>query len=254
MNNFEDYAKYYDLLYHDKDYTKEVDYVESLFKSNLNGDINSILELGCGTGIHTKIFAERNYSIHAIDYSEEMISLAQKRASSKDHLEKIVFHKGDVRNYRTDEKFDAIISLFHVASYQTSEEDFENFIATARSHLKKGGIFIFDFWHKSAVLSEKPNLRIKRVKNKNHQLVRIAEPVIHTKRDVVDVNYEVFISDKKDNSYKSFKEKHPMRYFSCDFIKSKLIDIGFERTYFEEWLTKKVPSNKTWGVVSISFL
>ena len=37
MRQFGDlYSQYYDLLYRDKDYAGEVDYVESLIKSNTN--------------------------------------------------------------------------------------------------------------------------------------------------------------------------------------------------------------------------
>ncbi len=44
MNNFYEYAKYYDLLYREKDYLKETSYVENLLKKFRN-NIGSILEL-----------------------------------------------------------------------------------------------------------------------------------------------------------------------------------------------------------------
>ena len=45
----EEYANAYDDLYQDKDYEKECDYIEALFKQ-FNYKPETILDLGCGTG------------------------------------------------------------------------------------------------------------------------------------------------------------------------------------------------------------
>ena len=46
---FEDYAKYYNLLYQDKNYAEETDFVLGLL-TNDNRALHSLLDLGCGTG------------------------------------------------------------------------------------------------------------------------------------------------------------------------------------------------------------
>jgi len=48
---FERYAAYYDLLYRDKDYAAEVDYVLHTLHEAAP-QIKAVLELGCGTGRH----------------------------------------------------------------------------------------------------------------------------------------------------------------------------------------------------------
>ena len=45
MFNFNAYSKYYDLIYNNKDYSSEVDYVINLFKK-YGSNINNVLELG----------------------------------------------------------------------------------------------------------------------------------------------------------------------------------------------------------------
>ena len=57
--SFRKYAKYYDLIYKDKDYQKEVDFIENIFKITYKP--KSILEAGSGTGSYTKILLERGY-------------------------------------------------------------------------------------------------------------------------------------------------------------------------------------------------
>ncbi len=47
MENFKDYAIYYDLLYGDKDYKSETDYVVALL-SDQGINAGRVLEMGCG--------------------------------------------------------------------------------------------------------------------------------------------------------------------------------------------------------------
>jgi hypothetical protein len=37
------------------------------------------------------------------------------------------------------------VALFHVTSCQTSDDDLRAAMATARAHLRPGGVFLFDF-------------------------------------------------------------------------------------------------------------
>ena len=56
MSVFKDYSNYYDLLYSDKDYEAEADYIDHLIQKN-NPGAKTILNLGCGTGKHDFLLA-----------------------------------------------------------------------------------------------------------------------------------------------------------------------------------------------------
>ena len=84
------YAHYYELLYSDKNYEKEVDYIKS-FLSNYQNKESSILDLGCGTGNHAEIFASSGYSCTGIDSSKEMINIAKEKLSQNSSLQ---FYEG----------------------------------------------------------------------------------------------------------------------------------------------------------------
>lgn len=252
MNNFLDYAKYYDLLYQDKNYEAEVNYIEEIIFSDSARGPRSILELGCGTGIHTKLLVERGHSLHAIDLSSNMLEIARRRTADSDLVGRLEFDYGDVRDYRAGKKFDVVLSLFHVASYQSTNNDFDRFIQTAREHLNPGGVLLFDFWHKPAVLFKEPELRVKRCDSRLGHLVRIAEPKMNVEQDIVDVNYQIFISDKDKGVYRTFSESHKMRHFSSDYVHDALSVRGFRHIRFEEWLTGAKASRETWGVCAVA--
>src|SRR5260370_24442732 len=140
MKVFDAYARYYDLLYRQKDYGAEAAYVDSLLRRHeVPGQ--RLLELGCGTGRHALELASRGYSIHGIDRSDVMLADAEVRARASGALaSRLSFSRGDVCSVRVDARFDAAISLFHVMSYQTSDEALAAMCETARQHLVARGL------------------------------------------------------------------------------------------------------------------
>jgi len=212
---FDTYARYYDLLYRDKDYGAEAAYVAS----NIRGQFpqaTRILELGCGTGAHAEQLARLGFSVHGIDLSETMLASAEARKAALPAKlgERLSFRYGDVRTVRTGEHYDAVISLFHVLSYQSTKADQEAMFETAFRHLRKGGPFMFDFWFGPAVLAQKPELRVKRFEDAEIKVTRIAEPITQEDACLVDVNYTVFIETKSTGRIQEVRETHRMQYFS----------------------------------------
>jgi predicted TPR repeat methyltransferase len=61
------YADQYDLLYGEKDYDAECDLLEQVFHRYSKGPIQSILDLGCGTGNHSILLARRGYQENGVD-------------------------------------------------------------------------------------------------------------------------------------------------------------------------------------------
>jgi SAM-dependent methyltransferase len=251
MGNFGLYSEYYDLLYKDKDYASEVSYVCGLLDRHAQGaQGRNILELGSGTGVHAELMALRGCEVHGVELSPNMLEAAKRRGLAS--LGKLQFHLGDARNYRTGQCFDAVISLFHVLSYQVSREDILAMMETASVHLQSGGLFLFDFWYGPAVLWQRPGLRVKRLENSLVSVTRIAEPVMHEMSNVVDVHYTVFAEDLRDNRIEKLEETHRMRYFFLEELDGYLREAGMARVLAEEWLTGAQPSLDTWGVTVVA--
>jgi len=247
MSVFGLYAQYYDALYHDKNYQQEVAYVYNLIQEYLPA-AKSILELGCGTGGHAFHLAHEGYEVHGVDLSKEMIASAQQKGKQQNE---VTFSVGDLRTLQLNKQFDVVISLFHVMNYQTTDADLHNAFKTAEKHLKKGGLFLFDFWYGPAVIHEKPLTRIKRCENENIKITRIAEPQHHKEKNSVDVNFTLFLEDKKNQKISEIKENHCMRYFFEDELRILFEQNNFEVISFEEWLTGKKPVNTSWGVCAV---
>ena len=247
---FEKYAKYYDLLYKDKDYRAETDYILSLIQK-YKPETSKILEFGAGSGIHGRILANEGYGVRGIERSQEMIELGLCSNQSKDQNTNFSCTQGDCKSTILGDDFDTVISLFHVVSYLTSNEEVLAMLNNAHRQLKPGGIFIFDYWHAPAVWNIGPSVRLKRVRNQELAITRIAEPECLRYQNLVKVNYQTFIKDLKRNHISEIKETHKMRAFETDEIKEFANQTDFILLDSEEWMTGHLPSNETWGVCTI---
>jgi SAM-dependent methyltransferase len=246
---FGNYAKYYDLLYQDKNYKQEIDFIISLIKQYSPKEKLRILDIGCGTGIHANYLASQGYEVTGIDFSEDMIQIAKEKG-----IKNTNFYVADARFFNLNMKFDVILSLFHVVSYQTSNKDILSMFFNVSKHLKSDGLFIFDFWYGPAVLTERPTIKIKRFESDGIKAVRIAEPVMNTTKNTVDVNYEIIVSSQTYKQVEFINEVHKMRYFFIPEIDNFLEETNMVVQNYGEWLTSLEPSNHTWGVYCITKL
>jgi SAM-dependent methyltransferase len=245
---FERSAEFYDDLYEGKDYAAEADYVDALIQRHLPGP-QSLLDLGCGTGRHAIKFAEKGYSVVGIDRSPEMIAKAQRnREQLPPHLrERLTLEPRDIRDFRLGRQFDAVVALFHVISYQTSNDDLLAAFTTARSHLRENGLFIFDCWYGPGVLSDPPVVRVKRLQRGLCRLLRIAEPRMRINDDLVEIRYEFLVSERRKRC-SEFHEIHKMRYFFIPELSLALRIARFRLLAVAEWMTAREPDETTWNV------
>jgi SAM-dependent methyltransferase len=243
---FDHYAQYYDLLYSVKDYKAEVEYVSSLIQKFLPG-ARSMLDVGCGTGSHGYLFAERGFHVTGVDRSAEMVAVAEQK--KKDNaVNNISFREGDIVSLALNEQFDVVVSLFHVLNYLTKSSDVATGFANVISHVRPGGLFIFDTWYGPAVLSDLPKVGVRRFENERIKVTRLAEPVLYPNSNRVDVNYEIIIQEKDGDHVEFIRETHPVRYFFAPEIEELFEQLGVQILSAEEWLTGNTPGLKTFGV------
>jgi SAM-dependent methyltransferase len=240
---FQTYSKYYDLLYRDKDYHRESEYIVDVL-SRFGFDGKHIMEFGSGTGKHANILTELGFHVSGIEKSADMIAQANVN-------DMFSLMQGDIRNIRLGYQFDAVLSLFHVMSYQIENEDVHSVFSNASLHLKPGGLFVFDVWFTPAVYTIKPTVRIKKLGDSDTEIVRVAEPQIDHERNVVDVSYTIFVKNKNSGNVDVVEEKHTLRHFSSPEISLFAEYSGFKMLGSEEFLTKKKPGDDTWGVCFI---
>lgn len=239
-NPFQLSSRFYDLLYQEKDSLAEAAYVDQLIQRHgIAGP--QLLEFGSGTGRHGRLLAARGYHVHGLERSAEMVAAAHQG-------EGFSCQQGDITTTRLERRFNAVLSLFHVVSYQITNPEVQSVFSNAAYHLDPGGLFLFDVWYSPAVAAQRPELRVKRLNTTDLAITRIAEPSLYPNENRVDVHYTVMVQDLNTGVVRSFEEKHPMRHFSLPELDLLAEAAGFDRLTAEEWLTGSSPSEATWGV------
>lgn len=241
MKVFDAYAKYYDLLYKEKNYKSEADYVTSLIQKYMP-EAESILDLGCGTGKHDICFSENNFKVTGVEQSEKMILLADLNKKNTN----VNFVNGDIRNVRLNKKYDVIISLFHVINYQSTNEDLRSTFKTVKEHLNPTGKFIFDFWYGPAVLSDRPSVKVRSFKDDECIIERSTQPEMNVNENYVDVYFKISVRDIKKNSAQNIEETHRMRYLFLPELKLFLDELNMKIDHTEEWMSGRELTDKSW--------
>jgi len=201
-----EYAAAYDALYEDKDYFAECDQIEDVFRVHGTGPVRRVLELGCGTGGHAVILAERSYQVVGVDRSLAMLERARARSSAAR------FELSEIAGLDLGESFDAVLMMFAVLGYQAANIDVQAALDTVRRHLKPGGLFLCDVWYGPAVLHEGPSERVKVIGAAENQLIRVATGQLDVRHHVCTVRYHLWRLEH-GRLAADIREQHRVRYF-----------------------------------------
>lgn len=125
-------------LYSEDRTKSEVDFIIKAAKPRKD---TRILDLACGQGRHSLELGKRGYSIVGVDYSRELLYLADEKAKEKKLTLK--FYEQDIRKLKLKNKFDLIFMFGNSFGY-FSDDDNKLVLKKVLAHLKPGGVFILD--------------------------------------------------------------------------------------------------------------
>jgi len=245
-----EYAGVYDALYGDKDYPSECDLIERCFRE-ASLPVRTILDLGCGTGRHAAILAERGYQVVGVDRSTPMIHAARRRAQISPAASRMEFHVADLRGFRIERKFDAILMMFAVLSYQVDDDDLRQALHVVRAHLQTGGLYLFDCWYGPAVTHLRPERRTKRCTESTQQVVRTSTSTLDAARQRVVVRFDV--EHLVDGVESRTSETHVLRYFFARDLELLLNEAGLSLLKLGAMPDiTRTPDETTWNVLGIA--
>ncbi len=150
---------YYHLLYKDRGHREAAMFMNSL-TNYLNLQKNdSILDLACGRGRHSKYLYKQGFDVTGIDLSEESINYAKQYEKPGLHF--------DVHDMCLPypKQFDAVFNLFTSFGYFEKEEDNLRTIKAIKAELKPNGFGVIDFLNAELAIKNLIPLEKKKVGN-----------------------------------------------------------------------------------------
>jgi ubiquinone/menaquinone biosynthesis C-methylase UbiE len=137
---FARFAPYYDrFMVRYVNYPSWVRYVQRLFARH-HRKPKLILDVACGSGLPTMLFARQGYRIIGVDRSEAMLKILQDKIGDLD----IRTIHSDIRDFELPEPADAAVSLYDSINYLLTPDDMKRCFQAVYRNLMPNGIFIFD--------------------------------------------------------------------------------------------------------------
>jgi SAM-dependent methyltransferase len=238
---FTEFASCYDnFMLKCVDYENWVKYIEKIFK-NFKIKPKTILDLACGTGIPTILFAKRGYRMIGVDLSNAMLEVLQKKSREYD----ITTYQTDIRDFTLPEPVDAAICLYDSINYLLTGDDLKRCFQCIRVALKKNGLFVFDmntsyglsvFWGNRETIREAGNIH------------SIWQNVYDEKTEISTLHLTCYIK----NENRSFEETHQERGYQLPYVQALLQDSGFTEVKFYHHGTFSPPTDLTVRVMVVA--
>lgn len=196
---YKEFAKYYDKFYSKKNYQKEVMFLKNFISKN-----DSIIDIGCGTGMHA--YYLNDYNIDGLDLNEEMLNFAKTRIKGN-------LYKQNILDIKIDKKYNVIISMFAVINHLRNIDELELCLKNLKQILKPNGKIILDL-HNPQSSGKKVDCydNIKRTMIWNYD----KDLKIEKSKIIFEVDNKVY------------NDEHIFRIFSIDEVKNICTKLGLK--------------------------
>lgn len=223
MKNGNAYARlapWYEYLCDDCDYEKWSQYFVRQIEE-IAGDTRGKkgLDLGCGSGYFTRVFARHGAKMTGTDISADMLAAAEEKTREEGLY--ITYMQADAGKFKTFEKFDFACAANDVFNYLPKNKLSAALKGTAKA-LKSGAPFVFDISSK------------RKFETKIHDTVSAddREEITYlsfgkVEGDKATLDVTLFIR-REDGAFDRFDELHEQYVYEEEEIVSALTAAGFE--------------------------
>ena len=229
------FAYLYDELINDVNYKEWLDYYFKIFQRyGLKPKLG--LDLGCGTGNLTTLFADKGVEMTGIDLSEDMLMVAREKAEGRD----ILYLNQDMCEFELYGTVDFIVSSLDCINYITDKRDLLKVMKLANNYLNPGGLFIFDI---------NTPYKLENITGNNTFILENDEVFcswqneFDKKRKISDFYLTFFC--KEGEKYQRFDEEHSERAYSIEEIASVIENAGMKLLNVYDEMSFKKPTSKS---------
>ena len=198
------------------------------------GKLN-ILDLGCGPGLYTEIFAKKGHYVTGIDISTNSIEYAKKSAEDK-KLDITYLNTSYLEVNLESDDYDLVVMIYTDLGVLSPTER-ERLLKMIFRVLKKGGTFIFDVL-KDHEIEKKTSLRTWEVSNngfwKGSPYLALSESFLYQEDKVILFQHIIIDTEENIETYRFWTHFFSQNDVSKMLDTHKFINISFREDILPE--------------------
>ena len=253
MDAYTAFAKVYDKFMEEVPYVKWSNFIDFLIsrygiskpdrnaEDALESERNLVLDLGCGTGVLTKLMYEKGYDLIGVDISQEML----QEAMSKDEDGDILYICQDMCELDLYSTIGTVYSSCDSVNYLIEDEEIQQCFDRVSNFLYPGGLFIFDF---NTVHKYKDVIGEATIAENDEDCSFIWDNYYDEENHINEYDLTLFIKDEESGLYSKEVENHYQRGYEIEemgdfleraglkvlaFIDERALDSDYERILLE---------------------
>lgn len=223
MSSYSYFAKFYDDLTYNVDYSKRALYLLDIFKM-LNHNPGLTLDLACGTGSLTIELKKLGLDIYGVDKSQNMLCEAQNKAFSENL--NILFLCQDATKLDLYGTVNTVISSLDSLNHITKKSDLQLCFDKVSLFLEKDGYFIFDM---NTPYKHKHILGNNTFVYDMPSVYCVWQNSYLEKDNIVNIELDFF--EKHNNTYTRYEESFSERAYSYEEIAELADNCGLKLCY-----------------------
>ena len=216
-------AKFYDALYHFKDYKKASDKLTSFIRK-YNPGAGTLLDTACGTGKHVE-FLKNDFECEGLDINKDLLDIAKERCPE------IVFHESDMTEFHTGKTYDAVCCLFSSIAYVKTYENMRKAFSVMTEHLNPNGLLIIEPWFSKETYFTN-TITANHYDEKDMKLAWMYNSILKDDMSVLDIHYLAGTAE----GVVHFNELHELGLFDDTQYRKAMTDAGLDVHYDKDGL------------------
>ena len=133
-------SSFYHQLYVNRDEKEAASFIDHLVNELQPAEDARMLDLGCGSGRHSKYLASKGFDVTGLDLAASSIRQAKKYENEKLH-----FYRHDMRVPFGKNVFDFVFNFFTSFGYFDDPSEDRKVVSNICSSLKPGGVLVMDY-------------------------------------------------------------------------------------------------------------
>ena len=222
VKSWYDYPQLYEMGFL-KETPKESEFLGDVFKKYVPFPVETVLELGCGSGRLICDMAPRGYKMTGLDLNSTALEYCKKKLKKQKASAELVV--GDMTNFSFSEPFDAAVNAINTFRHLESEDAALAHLNCVAKHLKPGGVFVLslhllppdgDLWGTERWTAKEGDLSV-------YYALTVVETSMKTRLEKLRIS--MLVKDKSKGESFRLSDHITLRIYTAKQLKSLLAKV-----------------------------